>query len=178
MSETPVLARENLAYLQQGLDLLDRLSDESYTRSVPPMSGSSLGEHYRHALDHYLRFIEGWRGGLVDYDARAREVRLEKDRAYARQQTRQVMESLGAVGEADIARALEVLMACDRHETGRPERTMSTVGRELQFLISHTVHHFALIAVILRLEGREPPADFGVAPSTLKHRQSPMQCAP
>ena len=41
----------------------------------------------------------------------------------------------------------------------------------MQFLLSHTVHHYALIGAILRLSGVEPPAGFGLAPSTLRHQQ-------
>ena len=54
----------------------------------------------------------------------------------------------------------------------------SSVERELQFLRSHTVHHFALIAVILRLSGVEPDEQFGVAPSTLRYREENSICAP
>ncbi len=54
----------------------------------------------------------------------------------------------------------------------------SSVERELQFLRSHTVHHFALIAVILRLSGLEPGEEFGVAPSTLRYRKENGVCAP
>ncbi|UCF67889.1 MAG: DinB family protein [Acidobacteriota bacterium] len=45
----------------------------------------------------------------------------------------------------------------------------SSVGRELRFLLSHTVHHFAIIGLMLRMLGGEPPAAFGVAPSTLDY---------
>jgi hypothetical protein len=45
----------------------------------------------------------------------------------------------------------------------------SSIGRELQFLLSHTIHHYALIALALRLQGYEPSAEFGVAPSTLQY---------
>jgi hypothetical protein len=47
----------------------------------------------------------------------------------------------------------------------------TSVGRELQFLVSHTVHHYAVIAAMLRPQGVEPGADFGVAPSTLVYEQ-------
>jgi uncharacterized damage-inducible protein DinB len=54
---------------------------------------------------------------------------------------------------------------------GEPDTwTRSTVARELQFLLSHTVHHYALVAIRLRLAGREPAAGFGVSPSTLRFR--------
>ena len=52
---------------------------------------------------------------------------------------------------------------------GVPEWCGSTVYRELQFLVSHTIHHYAIIGTILRSRGFEPGMDFGVAPSTLRH---------
>lgn len=50
--------------------------------------------------------------------------------------------------------------------------------RELQFLLSHTVHHFALIATLLERFEIGVPEDFGIAPSTLKYWQAQAQCAP
>jgi hypothetical protein len=44
----------------------------------------------------------------------------------------------------------------------------SSVARELQALSTHTVHHFALIAVALRAHGVEVPPDFGYSPATLR----------
>jgi hypothetical protein len=46
----------------------------------------------------------------------------------------------------------------------------STISRELQALSSHTIHHFALIAVILRLHGIFLDPEFGVSPSTLRYQ--------
>ena len=54
----------------------------------------------------------------------------------------------------------------------------STLRRELQFLLSHTIHHFALIGLLLSFHGVEPGEEFGVAPSTLKHWRSQAECAP
>jgi hypothetical protein len=54
----------------------------------------------------------------------------------------------------------------------------STVRRELQFLLSHTVHHFALIAVLLERFEIAVPDDFGIAPSTLRYWQEQAPCAP
>ena len=45
----------------------------------------------------------------------------------------------------------------------------SSISRELQVLSSHTVHHFALIAMTLRMHGVELDSDFGMAPSTLRY---------
>jgi hypothetical protein len=48
----------------------------------------------------------------------------------------------------------------------------SSVGRELQVLSSHTIHHFALIAFTLRVLGIEVDRNFGMAPSTLRYEQN------
>jgi hypothetical protein len=53
----------------------------------------------------------------------------------------------------------------------------SSVLRELEFLQSHAVHHYSLIAALLRLHGIEPDAEFGVAPSTLKYWKEEAACA-
>jgi uncharacterized damage-inducible protein DinB len=45
----------------------------------------------------------------------------------------------------------------------------TTVGRELAFVLSHTVHHNALIAVMARTLGVPVPDLFGYAPSTIAH---------
>ena len=50
--------------------------------------------------------------------------------------------------------------------------TASSIGRELGFLLSHTIHHCALIAVMMRLRGLATPPGFGVAPATMRHRDA------
>ena len=51
-----------------------------------------------------------------------------------------------------------------------PELVMnSTLARETEFVHSHTVHHYALIAAKLKSVGIEVPDEFGVAPSTLRY---------
>ena len=67
----------------------------------------------------------------------------------------------------------------DRSEDdAAPPWSTSSVERELQFLSSHTVHHYALIAVILRLNGVQPEEGFGVAPSTQRYWKESRACAP
>jgi hypothetical protein len=45
----------------------------------------------------------------------------------------------------------------------------SSVGRELEYVLSHTVHHHALIAEKLAAIGVYIERHFGVAPSTLEY---------
>jgi uncharacterized damage-inducible protein DinB len=49
---------------------------------------------------------------------------------------------------------------------GRTVVTSSTIGRELAFVISHTIHHSAIINVLLRQRHVSTPTGFGYAAST------------
>ena len=51
------------------------------------------------------------------------------------------------------------------------EWSQTSVRRELQFLLSHTIHHYALIVAIAVRHGIvDFPEGFGVAPSTLNYK--------
>jgi uncharacterized damage-inducible protein DinB len=50
--------------------------------------------------------------------------------------------------------------------TGRRVAAQSTVARELVFVLSHTIHHQAIIALLLASAGQSTPERFGLAPST------------
>ena len=159
------LLRANLHYLQQALDLLDRLEDEQFAEPVASFHQSSVGGHMRHCIDHYLSFLGGAGSGRVDYDDRNRELRLETATNDARAAVEQIIRGMEAVTSMPVG--LLVKMDCGGEEI---DWQPSTVGRELQFLVSHTVHHFAMIGGICRALGVVPEDDFGVAPSTLRHR--------
>src|ERR1051326_2086523 len=48
----------------------------------------------------------------------------------------------------------------------------SSTGRELQFLCSHTVHHYALIKLLLDGSGIDLGVEFGMAPSSLAYQRA------
>ncbi len=55
------------------------------------------------------------------------------------------------------------------NQHGVPVQVETTVGRELAFVLSHTIHHNALIGVMAAMLGVPVPDRFGYAPSTLVH---------
>lgn len=140
----------------------------NYSRTHPTVLGSSLGGHFRHALDHFRNLLAGTEDGEVDYDLRQRQTPVETDPHTA------------ASEAVAIARRLEAHVGTDRdlelcvRQRVRPDEPAlpvhSTFGRELAFCVSHAIHHFALMRVIGALDGLEFPASFGVAPSTLAYR--------
>ncbi|CAM3111108.1 DinB family protein [Rariglobus hedericola] len=159
--------RDNVAALRQGSELLAGLSAELYAQRTPACFNSSTGGHLRHVIEHYLSFLQGTETGEIDYEARARDPLIEKDPGYAAAQLEAIGERLERL-EAD--RALRVRAECAPADT--TTWGVSSVVRELEFLLSHTIHHYALIGVICQLGGQKLPKDFGMAPSTLRYLQS------
>jgi uncharacterized damage-inducible protein DinB len=157
----------NLAVLRQGLALLDELSDDLYTAAGE--GRSTVGAQYRHILDHYRSFVTGLGCGLVDYDARERDPLIETSRDEARRRTEELHEVIRRLSPADLGRPLRVHLAATADESEAAAHG-STVGRELLFLLSHTVHHYAIIRLLVEDLGGACAPEFGVAPSTLAHR--------
>lgn len=163
------LIHANVRYLQQAATLLDRLDESSFIEPVESFYGSTVGGHLRHCLEHYRSFFDGLRIGRIDYDARARELILETQIEVAQENVAAVCAALNALPEGDLSRERELLVKMDCGEQDLPWQA-SSIGRELQFLVSHTVHHFAMMGGICQALGLEMEEEFGVAPSTLRYR--------
>ena len=163
------LVHDNVAMLDQGCRLVESITTEHFTRRSQLTLGASIGGHLRHNLDHYAGFLRGIAIGRVDYDDRARDEGVETIPERALATMREMRDALLRVDAMSLEREIDVRM--DTGESECRPWTRSTGRRELQFLLSHTVHHYALVAMICRIEGVELERDFGVAPSTIKHRK-------
>ncbi len=161
-----LLVTECVAVLQQGAALLEIL-DETLYGGVPPNLPvrSGVGVHFRHCLEFYDNFLAGAGAGQVDYQRRERDPLVETDRAFALTKIAITIDALENLPLHDGTTALLVRV----EDAAAGSWYKSSVGRELQSLLSHTIHHYALIALMLRLQGVAPDATFGVAPSTLHH---------
>ena len=145
--------------------VLSLLAPEEYTDSDVPGISGSIGGHVRHCLDHVRALELGIERGLVDYDARRRDATIERDREAAVLSLMAAASRLLAVSGDVLARVVVVrsLLASD----GPIVEATSSVGRELTFVVSHTIHHNAQIALLAhRVGSSRLPSRFGVAPST------------
>jgi uncharacterized damage-inducible protein DinB len=176
MSGRALLLSDNVRLLEQGVALLESLDDALFAKAEPLVSESGIGSHVRHCVDYYRCFLGGLAGGRVDFDRRERDVRIETDRAHALERLSRLVGELARVADA-AEQELRVKMDSGLEDEANAPWSSSSVERELHFLMSHTVHHFALIAVILRANGVVPPDDFGVAPSTLRYWEEKRACA-
>ncbi|MCB1237089.1 MAG: hypothetical protein KDM91_18620 [Verrucomicrobiae bacterium] len=164
-------------FLGQARTLTLELDSARYSAPHANCFGGSIGGHIRHCLEHFEQFRAGLESGDIDYDARQRGTPEESDPARATDRLGELAEWFARQEEdGGIApnRPVRVRVDCG---TGSECREGSTVGRELQFLVSHTVHHFAIIAIMCEAQGIRVSPDFGIAPSTLKHQRSLAESA-
>ncbi|MEZ5398428.1 MAG: hypothetical protein R2729_02095 [Bryobacteraceae bacterium] len=155
------LARVNAALLDDAEALIGTLDESAY---------GTIGGQIRHIVEFYECFFEGLAGRCVDYDARRRDPSIEKSRLTARGRIAALRVRLEEVPRIDM----EILVRAEDSAMNEfPDPPLrSSAGRELQSLASHTVHHFAVIALLLRSLGIQTRDGFGVAPSTLRHREA------
>jgi hypothetical protein len=194
------LIRSNIAILTQKIALLDLLvarhgaATAASQFSTPcPIVGASVGQHYRHSMDHVeLAALvadstdkddgDDRRARAVEelhYDLRVRGGTLEVDMEISRKR----MVDVSAVFHSIAFRSeRQAVFECitDRpiaayfnlsSDANDEIRLLSTVGRELGFAAHHAIHHMAMVKIIavktLGLNECDLPHGFGRAPSTL-----------
>ena|SRR5687767_4640656 len=149
--------------LERGIAIIRDLDDADYSRCRN--GESSIGAHIRHNLDFVNAFMNGAATGRINYNARVRDRRVENDRRYAIEQLSAAVRRLNGIKGSAMRSNILV-----RSEIDEGEWHVSSVGREIEFLNSHTVHHYALVARLIRDIGQLVNGTFGVAPSTLRFR--------
>jgi hypothetical protein len=153
-----------LSLLHQMRTTIERLDNVDYAMPAPGRSSGGVGGHVRHCLDHVDALVRATRTGICDYDRRARGTDVETCRAAAVCRVIELCESLEGF---DVSLLDETVLVESQVEPGGSMiLTRSSVGREIAFVISHTIHHNAIVAQLLTTRGIGLDARFGVAPAT------------
>jgi len=155
--------------------VLRGLEIEDFRNTPGASQRGGIGSHVRHCVEAYRCFLDGVERGAVDYDARRREARLDQDPEYAATCIHGLARELEAL---DTPARTSLRVKADEPGGGEEAWCTSTVGRELRYLLSHTIHHYAILAMHLRRIGVDPGPEFGVAPSTLAYWREQSECAP
>lgn len=148
---------------------IDELTDSEYTQKSEILSGATIGQHTRHIIELFQCLENGYDEGVVNYEKRKRDYRIETDRELACLLLRRIFRNL------DKSNKRISLEAEDYDETVETIVIPSNYYREIAYNLEHTIHHMALIRVgINEVSNIILPEEFGVAYSTIKYR---MQCA-
>lgn len=150
--------------LVTSIDLIKRLDDLTFRRRAN--GTGSIGEQLRHNIDVVNSFLNGVDIGRIDYTKRERDARNETDRRFAIQSFERSIERLQATQRYVLNGSVSV-----RSEAGGRPWLPSSVYREMEYVLSHAIHHHALIREKLAGFGLELNKNFGVAPSTAEYRR-------
>ncbi|HMR89360.1 MAG TPA: hypothetical protein PKD51_14460 [Saprospiraceae bacterium] len=152
--------------LSQLKTIIGQLSKNQYAEKLELLNYSSIGQHVRHVLEFYLCLSNGIKDGNVDYDKRVRNFSIETDPSHAILILEDLVSIFCCVEIEDTALTNTI------EYNGFIVKADSSVSRELIYLIEHSIHHYAIIAIALRKEFEHImiPRDFGVAYSTTKHK--------
>lgn len=169
---------DNVDLIRQGIAAIAIVGPDAYRGASGDDAVSPIGAHFRHVLDHYLAFLDGLSTGVLNYDIRLRDPLVERDTAAATRTAEDIMVRMEEIPHLQLSQSIQVSANVIEDGKSVVDWSGSTVQRELMYLLSHTVHHYAIIRLLATQAGVELNADFGVAPSTIAHRRLHEACAP
>jgi DinB family protein len=160
---SPVAALEGA--LEELAGVVAALTPEAYRARLFPNASGSIGEHVRHCLDHVSALVTADPSSCLSYDRRERGTAVETDPSQALRSI-QLLRLKIAVGRWSTRLDEPICVMSTMTHGGVMLAAMSTLGRELAFVLSHTIHHQALIGMLATLHGYDVPDRFGFSPST------------
>jgi len=147
-------------------DLLSQLSNEDYTCPCHDLSNATIGEHTRHIIEMFQCLENQYEVGIINYDDRKRDYRIQTDVVFAQATINSIINQLDKSNKN-----LQLQQFLD----GESLLIDTNYNRELLYNLEHCIHHQALIKVaVLQNDAIVIDANFGVARSTIEYRK---QCA-
>ncbi|MEY4903467.1 MAG: hypothetical protein RLZZ292_1282 [Bacteroidota bacterium] len=158
----------SIRILNQLKEQIERLEATQYSERLAVFNGSSIGGHARHIIEFYDCLLGSLETGIVNYDARQRDMQIEQNRDYAISIIKKI------IYKYQINNNLEKNIDLEAKFGEHIIRNIATsFQREEVYLIEHTIHHFALIRIGIQTNFPKTTIekDFGVAFSTLDFRK-------
>lgn len=160
------LNQSNRTRIEQLKSILQIVPAELYSRPLPLLNGSSIGQHFRHIIEFYTCLQQGRMESRLCYDDRKRDLRIEQNQEFALTRCDSFIEFLDSI-TGDERLTLVADFSDGRTE---PCAIETSLNRELAYVMDHAVHHLAIIKIALQDCEIEIGEDVGVAPSTLRNR--------
>lgn len=164
------LSQACLAILNQLETVVQQLSDDDFSKPSSALSNATIGQHLRHTLEFFICLESGFEKGIVNYDKRAHDKLIESDKCIAIAVIQRIKDFVARQIE-DRSLKLEVDYEVN---TGTCVSIETNYLRELTYNIEHAVHHMAIMKIGVREVAAyiSLPADFGVAVSTIRHKEA------
>jgi len=153
--------------LKELSDLLSQLSDDDYCCPCHDLSNATIGEHTRHIIELFQCLENQYASGIINYDLRKRDYRIQTNTAFAQESIAAVLNQIDKPNKNLQLQQIvddEVLLIETNYH------------RELLYNLEHCIHHQALIKVaVIQSKNIAVDENFGVARSTIEYRKQCVQ---
>ncbi len=159
------LSNVSIEMLQQLSAVSLQLEEDDYAKPLDLLSGNSIGKHIRHVYELYDELLIGLNSSTVNYDARKRNLQIERDPIFASNFAATLAEKLVNLKDDGI------IQLKGSYGQTADVTVKTSIGRELAYNIEHSIHHMAIIQICLKHHFSYVKLDenFGVAFSTQIH---------
>ncbi len=151
--------------LNQLSESISLLSDNEYTQKSLLLNGTTIGGHTRHVIELFQCLINGYGSGVLNYEHRKRDIKIESDKTFA-------CELLCNIADA-VQLPNKALHLQGFYSEKESEECSVTTNfyRELIYNLEHSIHHMALIRVAINeVSNITLPENFGVAAATMQYK--------
>jgi len=156
--------------LQDAEVYLREIDPEVYGMPLDLLFGASIGQHTRHFIEFYQCLLDQITtpSPEVNYSKRLRQPAIEENPEFAMQTIQNLVNEILALDENIICQ-----LKCSEQFENEDVYVDSNLERELLYNVEHTIHHLAIIKIGIAAvaPGIILPERFGIAPSTLRHRE-------
>jgi hypothetical protein len=164
------ISKACIQILSQLASLIHEIEADDFAKPSEALSKSTVGQHLRHTLEFFICFEEGFQNGIINYDRRAHDKLIESDKFIA---LGTIANITAFVQNLNMNKPLKLEVGYDLSK--EEFVTIDTNAlRELVYNIEHAVHHMAIMKIGIREVAPyiKLPLDFGVAASTVRHRET------
>lgn len=171
MNKNSTHLQESISNIFQQLGTaLVGLTDAAYSMPSQHLFNATIGQHVRHIIELFIELNKGYITGVVNYEQRARDHRIETDKVFA-------AEMLAAILQDVNKEDKQLLLQAGYNSNGADSIQVQTnYYRELAYNIEHAIHHMALIRIgINEISDLKLYQHFGIAPATIKYQQACAQ---
>ncbi len=162
-----MLKEEAIKQLINLTSILSQIKENDYKASITQLKGASIGKHVRHVVEFYGCLFLNNNGRSVNYDSRQRNLLLEENLKYTEDYITEIIDALTRIE----TNSRMLLISSYQNQSVTME---SSLYRELSYNIEHTVHHLAIISIVIPTHFPYIilSENFGYADSTIQYLKS------
>ena len=170
-TEFQPLIESNIQICTQMQSIIKQCDSKVYTQQVKLLTNATIGQHFRHIIEFYLELQKGISMNSVNYENRQRDLLIETIPNYAMGKLSDISNFINLL---DLSTEISLSARFSPKENEHNAVIKTSVARELMYAFDHTIHHLAIINIALQTEFPyiEIPNNLGVAPSTIRYRES------